>query len=150
MSRKHHDVMKTVGFDWKFSSSRKYYYIQTKTTWFHRVLKTAAGCEHYSIREHYHLNVIIKQQIKQGYLPGKALAISAHLFPCIRWACIRANSSTNVQASLFISGFKWLCHLKGKNKMVHVLYIAFHEEPTGWYKVIQWTTSKYKNSCIIE
>lgn len=46
------------------------------------------------------------------YLPGKTFAISAHLFPCLLWAFMSASSSSNVQASFFISGFKWLCHLK--------------------------------------
>lgn len=49
---------------------------------------------------------------KNEYLPGKTLAISAHLFPCDRCAFMSSNSSSNVQASFFISGFKWLCHLK--------------------------------------
>lgn len=48
----------------------------------------------------------------EQYLPGRTLAISAHLFPCIRWAFMRANSSSNVHASFLIPGFKWLCHLK--------------------------------------
>ena len=44
------------------------------------------------------------------YLPGSNLAISAHRFPLFVCASRIVRSSSNVHASLHISGFKWLCH----------------------------------------
>ena len=44
-------------------------------------------------------------------LPGRNLAISAHLLPKSLWAFIMISSSLSVHFPLLMSGFKWLCHL---------------------------------------
>ena len=46
------------------------------------------------------------------YLPGKYFAISAHLLPRVWWSSYINLSSCSDQAHFFISGFRWLCHLK--------------------------------------
>ena len=43
------------------------------------------------------------------YLPGNIFAISAHLFPTVIWASRIILSSSSLQASLQISGLRWLC-----------------------------------------
>lgn len=45
------------------------------------------------------------------YLPGRNLAISAHLFPYFLWASKMIFSSVLVHGSLLILGSRWLCHL---------------------------------------
>lgn len=45
------------------------------------------------------------------YLPGSSFAISAHRLPRVVCASSIARSSSSFQASLQMSGFKWLCHL---------------------------------------
>ena len=49
--------------------------------------------------------------IELSVLPGRYLAISAHLLPNFTWAWIISSSSSSVHFSFFISGFRWLCHL---------------------------------------
>mmetsp|Transcript_4754 Transcript_4754/g.14192 ORF Transcript_4754/g.14192 Transcript_4754/m.14192 type:complete len:269 (-) Transcript_4754:195-1001(-) len=44
-------------------------------------------------------------------LPGRSFEISAHLFPCFLCASIRVLSSSMLQGSCLMSGFRWLCHL---------------------------------------
>ena len=45
------------------------------------------------------------------YLPGKILAISAHLLPNFLWDSNITFSSLALIGSFLISGSKWLCHL---------------------------------------
>lgn len=44
-------------------------------------------------------------------LPSKILAISAHLFPILRWYRYRIHSSSSLHAIFLILGLRWLCHL---------------------------------------
>jgi len=43
--------------------------------------------------------------------PGKKEVISTHLLPFNLWQRNNTHSSSSLQASLLILGFKWLCHL---------------------------------------
>ena len=49
--------------------------------------------------------------IALSVLPGSSLAISDHLFPCLRWMSKMILSSSSLHLSFLIEGSKWLCHL---------------------------------------
>ena len=59
-----------------------------------------------------HFNVIVlHMQNIIAHLPGKYLAISAHLLPSLACRLYIRSSSSRLHAALLTSGFKWLCHL---------------------------------------
>lgn len=99
-----------------------------KKLWFQKWSESMVACT-FQLRSLFKWNA--KTKLTCIYLPGKNFDNSAHLFPYIWWACIRANSSSCVHASLFIEGLRWLCHLIIFQKSSARMRIDYYNPPSN-------------------